>query len=139
MLFRSERTPNRPAARGTFHGISHSNFTRENIARAAIEGVIAGMVYATKALERCGVQYSRVLLIGGAAKNPAVQSIAASIFGSEITVPPSGEYVANGAARQAAWALTGKLPQWQLGASQRVNAEADNETLESYLELIASI
>ena len=137
--FDGERTPNRPAARGTFHGISHSNFTRENIARAAIEGVIAGMVYATKALERCGVQYSRVLLIGGAAKNPAVQSIAASIFGSEITVPPSGEYVANGAARQAAWALTGKLPQWQLGASQRVNAEADNETLESYLELIASI
>ena len=53
--FDGERTPNRPAARGTFHGISHSNFTRENIARAAIEGVIAGMVYATKEIGRAHV------------------------------------------------------------------------------------
>lgn len=137
--FDGERTPNRPAARGTFHGITHSNFTRENIARAAIEGVMAGMVYATKAVERCGVTYSRILLIGGAAKNPAVQRIASSIFGREVTIPPSGEYVADGAARQAAWALTGELPEWKFAPLQQVQTTADIETLESYLELISLI
>ena len=29
-----------------------------------------------------------------------------------VEVPLPGEYVANGAARQAGWALTGELPAW---------------------------
>ena len=138
--FDGERTPNRPQARGSFAGITHSNFTRANIARAAIEGVIAGMVYATQAVEKLGVSYSRVLLIGGAAKNPAVQEIAAEFFGKTIQIPPADEYVANGAAKQAAWALSGKveLPKWALGQAKEVAPSADSQqVITEYVKLIA--
>ena len=137
--FDGERTPNRPQARGIFHGITHSNFTQANIARAAIEGVIAGMVYATQAVEKLGVSYSRVLLIGGAAKNPAVQQIAADFFAQTIHLPPTGEYVADGAAKQAAWALSGNTtpPDWSLGDVTAINPRAEmRDVVESYMELI---
>ena len=137
--FDGERTPNLPQARGRFHGITHSNFTRSNIARAAIEGVIAGMVYATQALEKLGVSYSRVLLIGGAAKNPAVQQIAADFFGKEIQLPPTGEYVADGAAKQAAWALSGNSlpPEWNLGEVKKISPQASSkDVVAEYMELI---
>ena len=47
------------------------------------------------------------MLIGGAARSPAVRSIAPAVFGVPVTVPEPAEYVALGAARQAAWALSG--------------------------------
>ena len=137
--FDGERTPNRPNARGTFLGITHSNFTPENIARAAIEGVIGGMVFAASALQRQGFKASRVTLIGGAARNPAVQEVAAEMFGSKIQLPPIGEYVADGAARQAAWALTGKLPDWQLGEIKTIEPKRTSSVAKDYLELISQI
>jgi len=139
--FDGERTPNRPQARGQFHGITHTNFTKANIARAAIEGVIAGMVYATQAVEKLGVNYSRVLLIGGAAKNSAVQQIAADFFGKTIHLPTAGEYVADGAAKQAAWALSGSTqpPQWKLGEVKEISpTNRVEEIVADYMELIRS-
>jgi xylulokinase len=137
--FDGERTPNLPQAKGRFHGITHANFTKENMARAAIEGVVASMVYATQAVEKLGVKYERVLLIGGAAKNPAVQQICANLFGKTIHVPAAGEYVADGAAKQAAWALSGGKtpPQWELGNVEEINPMGnDSELVASYMELI---
>lgn len=137
--FDGERTPNRPQAKGMFFGITHANFTRENIARAAIEGVVAGMLYATQAVEKLGVTYKRVLLIGGAAKNPAVQQVCADIFGKSIHIPPTGEYVADGAAKQAAWALSQSAnpPIWSLGLMEQIDPLNYNEELNaSYMELI---
>jgi len=137
--FDGERTPNRPQAKGLFTGITHNNFTKANIARAAIEGVIAGMVYATQALEKLGVNYSRVLLIGGAAKNMAVQQIAADFFGKSIYLPPDGEYVADGAAIQAAWALSGATtpPQWSMGEVKQIAPKSEaTEVVAEYMELI---
>jgi xylulokinase len=137
--FDGERTPNRPQARGRLHGITHSNFTQANIARAAIEGVIAGMVYATQAVEKLGVSYSRVLLIGGAAKNEAVQKIAADFFAKTIHLPPTGEYVADGAAKQAAWALSGSSqpPQWKLGEVREIEPiNKVSEIVSDYMDLI---
>jgi xylulokinase len=137
--FDGERTPNLPQARGRFHGITHSNFTKANIARAAIEGVIAGMVYATQAVEKLGVSYSRVLLIGGAAKNEAVQKIAADFFAQTIHLPPTGEYVADGAAKQAAWALNESTqpPQWKLGEVKAIDpVNKVTEIVADYMELI---
>ena len=72
-----------------------------------IEGMLCGLVDAVDALVELGVDVKRVLLIGGAAKNPAVSTIASALFGREVLVPEPGEYVADGAARQAAWALLG--------------------------------
>ena len=137
--FDGERTPNRPNARANFQGMTHQNFTRENMARAAIEGVVGGMVFAAEALKKTGFKANRILLIGGAAKNPAVQAIAAEMFNSEITIPPTGEYVADGAARQAAWALTGKLPNWQIGDVKTIEPKATSDVASDYIELISQI
>jgi len=97
------------------------------------------MVYAAQALEKLGVSYSRVLLIGGAAKNPAVQQIAADFFRNEIHLPPTGEYVADGAAKQAAWALNGDSlpPQWNLGEVKTIVPVAESsDVVAEYMELI---
>lgn len=112
--FDGERTPNLPDARGSLHGISRDNLTPENIARAAIEGMLGGLADAVDALVDVGVTPKRVLLVGGAAANSAVGAIAATMFDVPVEIPPAGEYVADGAARQAAWVLSGQaeLPDW---------------------------
>ena len=105
--FEGERTPNRPNATGVFAGMNLSNSNPESIARAMIEGMLSGLADAVDALVQQGVAVHRVLLVGGAAKNPAIGAIASALFGREVLIPPAGEYVADGAARQAAWALLG--------------------------------
>lgn len=113
--FDGERTPNLPQARGSLHGITRENLTPANIARSAIEGMLGGLADAVDALVAVGVTPGRVLLVGGAAANPAVAEVAATMFSVPIEVPPPGEYVADGAARQAAWALAGGAnpPVWE--------------------------
>ncbi|HWG93327.1 MAG TPA: FGGY-family carbohydrate kinase, partial [Mycobacteriales bacterium] len=56
------------------------------------------------------------LLVGGGARSAAVRAVLPSLLGLPVVVPPPGEHVALGAARQAAWALTGALPDWRLDA-----------------------
>ncbi len=133
--FEGERTPNRPEATGVFSGMNLANSHPENIARAMIEGMLAGLVDAVDALVRQGVAVNRILLIGGAAKNPAVSAIASSLFGREVLLPPTGEYVANGAARQAAWALLGEAPTWDLGNIQQINSEPTPHVMDAYRTL----
>ena len=113
--FDGERTPNLPDARGSLHGITRENLTAHNVARAAIEGMFGGLADAVDALVRVGVSPTRVLLVGGAAANPAVGAVAATLFDVPVVVPPPGEYVADGAARQAAWVLAGgeRPPVWR--------------------------
>ncbi|HJA03296.1 MAG TPA: xylulokinase [Candidatus Microbacterium stercoravium] len=110
--FEGERTPNRPDATATLFGMTLASTTRENLARAAIEGVLCGLADGLDAMRALGVEAKRVLLTGGAAQSPAVQRIAAEVFGVPVVVPDPGEYVAQGAAVQAAWALTGSRPTW---------------------------
>ncbi len=54
--------------------------TREGLARAAIEGMLCGLADGLDAVRGVGVEARRILLIGGAAQNPAVASIAAQVF-----------------------------------------------------------
>ncbi|MGA4670363.1 xylulokinase [Propionibacteriaceae bacterium Y1923] len=110
--FEGERTPNLPDARASIHGLSLDNFTTENVARAMVEGMLASQVVMLKATQDLGVPVDRVFLIGGAAKSAAVQSILPEIIDVPIAVPEPGEYVAQGAAMQAAAALTGDFPKW---------------------------
>ena len=113
--FDGERTPNLPDARGSLHGITRENLTPQNLARAAIEGLFGGLADAVDALVGVGVAPRRILLVGGAAANPAVGAVAATLFDVPVEVPPPGEYVADGAARQAAWVLAGgeRPPTWR--------------------------
>lgn len=110
--FEGERTPNLPHAKASFHGLSIASTTRSNIARAAIEGMLCGLAGGLDALRDQGVRAERLLLIGGAVQNPAVQRIAAQVFDLPVVVPSPGEYVARGAAVQAAWAFAGFRPDW---------------------------
>ena len=112
--FEGERTPNRPDAKGLLAGITNSNLTAENIARAGIEAIICGLVDSITTLQSSGAQIERVMIIGGAAKNPGIGPIASAILGRQVMTFPPREFVADGAARQAAWALLGELPNWQI-------------------------
>ena len=133
--FEGERTPNRPDAKGIFSGINLQNFTKANMARAMIEGMLCGLADAIDSLKRNDVPLKRVLLIGGAAKSEAVCKIASAIFGMKVIVPPAGEYVANGAAKQAAALLLGKFPDWKLGESNIYDEKPTPEVLDSYRKL----
>lgn len=133
--FEGERTPNRPDATGVFSGMNLSNSNPESIARAMIEGMLAGLADAVDALSTQGVAINRIFLVGGAAKNPAVGQIASSLFAREVIIPPAGEYVADGAARQAAWALLGDAPHWDLGKVTHVQSQPTLEVLEKYRTL----
>ncbi|MCP3800419.1 xylulokinase [Allokutzneria sp. A3M-2-11 16] len=109
-----ERTPQLPDASGTLIGLRRSNMTPENLARAAVEGMLSGLVDGLDALRQQGVDARRVLLVGGAARSAAVRAVAPLLFGLPVEVPEPAEYVALGAARQAAWALAGSAepPTW---------------------------
>lgn len=111
--FEGERTPNLPGATATLFGMTLASTTRPGLARAAVEGMLCGLADGLDALRRNGVTARRILLIGGAAQNTAVWTIASQVFDVPVVVPEPGEYVALGAAVQAAWALTGERPQWQ--------------------------
>lgn len=101
-----ERTPNLPYATGALHGVGLKNFTAAHVARAAFEGVLCSLADGLDALIAQGVQAQRILLVGGAAANLALQEIAATVFSVPVVVPQPNEYVALGAARQAAWVLS---------------------------------
>ncbi|MBP2268745.1 xylulokinase [Pseudarthrobacter sp. PvP004] len=116
--FEGERTPNLPEATGSLHGITVSNYTPANMARAAVEGVLCSLADGLAALQAQGGSAQRIILVGGGAQSTAVQQIAAAAFGLPVFVPAPGEYVADGAARQAAGILTGKLPEWPLEGTE---------------------
>jgi len=122
--FEGERTPNLPDATASIHGLTLANNTRPNLARAAIEGMLCGLAAGMAALSEAGVTTKRVILVGGAAANPAVQQIAGEIFGVPVVIPAPGEYVADGAARQAAWLISGVRPNWKLELLAEVNVPA---------------
>jgi xylulokinase len=132
--FEGERTPNRPDATGVFSGMNIANSNPADIARAMIEGMLSGLADAVQSLADLGVDIKRVLIIGGAAKNPAVGQIASALFGRPVLIPPAGEYVADGAAKQAAWALLGgnTPPVWNLGKATHIESAATPEVLEKY-------
>lgn len=129
-----ERTPNLPDATGSLHGMTLNSMTRPNLARAAVEGLLCLMADALAAIKALGVEVERVVLVGGGGKSEAVRMLAPAVLGVPVDVPPAGEYVARGAARQAAWVLSGDdaPPSWPLGETTRFDAEPTPHLLEAY-------
>jgi xylulokinase len=135
--FEGERTPNRPDATGQLAGLRLHNTTPANLARAAVEGMLCGLADGLDALRDQGVAVDRVLLIGGGARSRAVQAVAPSLLDAPVLVPPAGEYVAGGAARQAAWVLSGdpEPPDWSATtAPQPVHGDPTPQVREAYAE-----
>jgi xylulokinase len=114
-----ERTPALPDATGLLHGLTRANATPAHLVRASVEGMLCGLSDAVDALDVAGVTPRRIVLIGGAARSRAVQQIAAGLFGIPVALPEPAEYVALGAARQAAWVLSGAEapPEWSRDVS----------------------
>jgi xylulokinase len=132
-----ERTPNLPRATGSVHGLTLRTSTAAHWARAAVEGLLCGLADGIEALVAQGVSVERVLLIGGGARSAAVQQLAPGIFGRPVLVPPPGEYVADGAARQAAWVLSGAAdpPSWAQPGLQVLDSPAAPGVRARYAEV----
>jgi xylulokinase len=132
-----ERTPNLPRATGSVHGLTLRTSTPAYWARAAVEGLLCGLADGIEAVAAQGVTVDRVLLIGGAASSPAVQQLAPGIFGRPVLVPAAGEYVADGAARQAAWVLSGddSPPDWDQPGLQTFESAPASGVRERYAEV----
>ncbi|HEX5540376.1 MAG TPA: FGGY family carbohydrate kinase [Micromonospora sp.] len=109
-----ERTPDRPLSTGAVHGLTLRTATAAHLARAAVEGMLCALADGLDALIAQGSVVNRIILVGGGARSEAVRRIAPQVFGCPVLVPAPGEYVADGAARQAAWVALGgsEPPPW---------------------------
>ena len=99
------------------------------------------LAYALDALRAFGVPVERVSLVGGAAKSEAIRALAPSILGVEVVVPPDGEYVALGAAKQAAWVASGapEPPRWELQGSVSLTGDDTPQIRERFAEAVAGL
>ena len=100
--FEGERTPNLPDATASMTGLTLGNGSRENFARACIEGMLRGLGVGRELIAVGGKDVTGIKMIGGAAANEGVRAVATELFGSLVSFPKPAEYVALGAARQAA-------------------------------------
>ncbi len=121
--FDGERTPNRPDASGTILGLRTAT-SREDLARAAIEGVACGLLDGLDALTAAGVgvvgsatlvRGGPITLVGGGARSVGFQRVLADLSGRVVVVPDADEHAAAGACIQAAAVLRSR----DLGAVAR--------------------
>ena len=105
-----ERKPDLPHARGLLAGLT-SGTTREDLARAAHEGVLLGLTSGLEHLRGNGVDTSgRVLVVGGGARSRAYRQLLADLLQREVLLPDpvdADEATARGACVQAAAVATG--------------------------------
>jgi xylulokinase len=119
-----ERTPDRPSATGVLAGI-RSDVDRGQLARAAVEGVICGLLDGLDALAAFAPADGRLILVGGGARSHAYRQVLADLSGRAVLVPRGQEQVATGACVQAAAVATGAEPadvadRWSLGDGEEV-------------------
>ena len=128
--FDGERTPNLPDATGTFTGLTNAT-TREQLALAAHDGVLCGVLAGLDALRGVGAACDgRLFLVGGGARSSAYRQRLADLAGQPVIVPDTDEAVATGAALQAAVVagggdFTAVADRWQLGAGDTIAPAAD--------------
>jgi xylulokinase len=127
--FDGERTPDLPDATGSLVGL-RSGVTREQLARAAVEGVVCGLLDGLDALRQHAAVTGRVVLTGGASRSSAVRRVFASLCDLPVVVSEAEESVAAGACAQAAAVLAGDDPLHVAGA-WGLGRVADVETLDA--------
>lgn len=133
--FDGERTPNRPDATATLSGMTMANTNAEDIARAFVEGLLCSQRDCIELIRSLGAPIDRVLLIGGGAKSLAVRTLAPCVLGLDVSCPATDEYVAIGAARQAAWTLDGgdDAPDWPISIDAVSTGVPTPQVYEAYV------
>jgi xylulokinase len=124
-----ERTPDRPNATGVLAGL-RSDVGPEQLARAAVEGVVCGLLDGLDALAAFAPTGGQLIVVGGGARSHAYRQVLADLSGREVLVPHVGEQVATGACVQAAAVVTQIEPAdvadaWKLGAGNLVEPGPD--------------
>jgi xylulokinase len=105
--FDGERSPNRPNARGMLANLTNET-TREQLALAAFEGVLLGLLAGQEAIRAAGAPVDgRVIVAGGGAKSPAYRQILADLLGAPVQLLDVPEATARGACVQATAVLDG--------------------------------
>ena len=100
--FDGERSPARPRGVGILAGLSNET-TREEVAAAAFEGVLFGLVRGHEQLRAAGAGADgTVLVMGGGSRSPAYRQVLADILQTEVVIRDAPEATARGAAIQAA-------------------------------------
>ena len=132
--FAGERTPDLPTATGRLVGLRVGVLTPARLARAAVEGVLCGLADGLDAIKDQSVPVERVMLVGGGARSRAMHGLAPTVFGVPVDLPEPAEYVALGAARQAAWVLSGadEPPTWGSRPARRIEAPEVPEVRAAY-------
>jgi xylulokinase len=135
-----ERTPNRPDATGVVSGL-RSDVSREEFARAAVDGVACGLLDALDSLRRHADLDGRLVLTGGGAQSRALRAVIAGLVDVPVVVADVDQAVATGAAVQAAAVLQGCdhsaiQQQWGLGSGTTVDHAVESGGLrERYAEI----
>jgi sugar (pentulose or hexulose) kinase len=101
--FNGERTPALPNAKAVFFGLTSTNYTPANLARASMEGATLGLRYGLNVLRQQGIAPTDIRLVGGGAKSPLWRQMVADVFDCPVVCPQSSEAGAVGAALQAMW------------------------------------
>lgn len=132
--FDGERTPNLPRATGLLAGL-RSDVTREQLARAAVEGVACGLLDALDSLRRHVRVDGRVLLVGGGSRSLAVRQVLADLCDLPVEVVDAVEAAATGACVQAASIAGGCTPaevaeRWDLGLGTSVEPTSSHDSAE---------
>ena len=128
--FDGERTPNLPDATGTFAGLTNAT-TRDQLALAAHDGVLCGLLDGRDALRAAGASVDgRIFLVGGGSRSVAYRQRCADLSGQAVVVPDTDETVATGAAVQAAVVAGGGAfddiaTAWGLGAGTVIEPGRD--------------
>jgi len=125
--FDGERTPNLPESTGVLAGL-RSDVSREQLARAAVEGVVCGLL---DALDALGAQtpLTAVRLVGGGARGAAYRHVVADLCDLPVSLADADEAVATGACVQAAAVALGVshaeiAQRWGLGAHTPLEASS---------------
>jgi xylulokinase len=142
--FDGERTPNRPEASGSMLGLRPETSPAE-LARAAHDGVLCGLLDGLDALQSAGVEIDgRLSLVGGGARSVAYRQRAADLSGRPVRIPDADEAVATGAAVQAAAVhgsedLGAVADRWALSAGTVVDPDPAADRFEVRARYAAAI
>ena len=137
----------RPTSRarpGSLHGLTRGNATPENLARAVVEGML--LRARRRRRPRAGGRLpgaARCCSSAGRRRRRRCRRSRPTCSACRSAIPAPGEYVAAGAARQAAWALAGgeRPPVWDVDVDVTVEpADVDRgaEVRERYAAVVAA-